>query len=53
MIAKAKPIPAYTIPRLNALVFGLNIQKLETTKKKSETPKNTLSGESGCFDSDL
>jgi hypothetical protein len=33
------------IPRLKAFVLGLNIQKLEITKKKRATPKNTLKGE--------
>lgn len=41
------------IPRLNAFVLGLNIQKLEMTKKKSETPKNTLKGDMASLDCDL
>jgi len=41
------------IPRLKALVLGLNIQKLEITKKKRETPKNTLRGDIASFDCDL
>ena len=41
------------IPRLKAFVFGLNIQKLEMTKKKSDMPKKVFSGESVSFDCDL
>lgn len=41
------------IPRLKAFVFGLNIQKLEITKKKRATPKNTLSGAMASLDCDL
>lgn len=41
------------IPRLNALVLGLNIQKLEITKKKRATPKNILKGAMASLDCDL
>lgn len=41
------------IPRLNAFVLGLNIQKLEITKKKRATPKNTLKGAIASLDCDL
>lgn len=41
------------IPRLKAFVLGLNIQKLETTKKNRATPKNTLRGAMASLDCDL
>ena len=47
------PIAVKIIPRLNALDFTLNIQKLEITKKNNEIPKKVFNGESGFLDSDL
>lgn len=39
-----------TIPRLKAFVLGLNIQKLEITKKNNEIPKNVFKGDRVSFD---
>jgi hypothetical protein len=53
MIDMISPAIVNLIPRLNAFVLGLNIQKLEITKKKRETPKNTLKGDIASLDCDL
>ncbi len=45
-----RPAIAKYTPRLKAFDLGLNIQKLEITKKKSEIPKNAFKGESESFD---
>lgn len=47
------PTAVKSIPRLNAFVFGLNIQKLEITKKNRAIPKKVLRGDSVSFDWDL
>ena len=41
---------AKIIPLRKTLDFGGNIQKLDMTKKKRQTPKNVLSGERACAD---
>ena len=53
IIAKIAPTAVKIIPRLKGLDLGLNIQKLEITKKNNDTPKKTLSGDKGFLDSDL
>lgn len=53
MTEMIKPAIVNLIPRLKALVLGLNIQKLEMTKKKRATPKNTLRGAIASLDWDL
>jgi len=47
-----RTIPAIVkmIPFLKILVFGINIQKEEITKKNRETPKNMLRKNSGSED---
>lgn len=45
-----RPATANLIPRLKGLLFVLNIQKLEMTKKKRHTPKKAFSGESVSAD---
>ncbi len=53
IIAATSPATVNIIPRLKALVFGLNIQKLEITKKNKAIPKKVFKGESVSFDWDL
>ena len=48
-----KPDKVNKIPRLKALVFGLNIQKLDTTKKKRQIPKKTFNPPNLSFEGDL
>ena len=47
------PATVKIIPLLNAFVLGLNIQKLEITKKNKEIPKKVFNGESVSLDWDL
>ena len=44
-MATTKPAIANFIPRLKGLLLVLNIQKLDITKKKRQTPKKAFSGE--------
>lgn len=53
MIETISPTMVNTIPRLNAFVLGLNIQKLEITKKNRAIPKKAFNGERVSFDWDL
>ena len=48
-----RPAIANLIPLLKAFVFGLNIQKLEITKKNKEIPKNVFRGDNVSLDWDL
>ena len=50
MIAKTIPAMVNFTPLLKGLLLVLNIQKLEMTKKKRQTPKNAFSGESVSAD---
>ena len=45
-----RPAIVKIIPRLKAFVFGLNIQKLEITKKNNEIPKKVFKGDKVSFD---
>lgn len=47
------PATVKTMPRLKALVLGLNIQKLEITKKNRAIPKKVFSGDKVSLDWDL
>lgn len=47
------PATVKIIPLLNAFVLGLNIQKLEITKKNNEIPKKVFSGDNVSLDCDL
>lgn len=53
MIEIIRPATANLIPLLKAFVLGLNIQKLEITKKNKEIPKNVFRGDNVSFDWDL
>lgn len=53
IIETTSPATVKTIPLLNALVLGLNIQKLEITKKNREIPKKVFNGERVSLDCDL
>lgn len=50
MIDITKPAMANLIPLLKGLLLGLNIQKLDSTKKNKQIPKNAFNGDKRSAD---